>query len=548
MNTQVDPLSRMVLDKFSRMVTCRAAYEKDWGDIRRLVRPYGKDFFKASTIGDSQVTDIYDGTAPDALEDLAAGFQSFWTSSVTRWFGVDLEMLDPEERMEEATRKWLERASNSVYGVYSDDKSAFNQTLHEALLDAASFGTGFMLQENDDESSPPFFVARPAACCYIEENYKGFVDTVYDLQEFTNRQIFQKFPDAPFTPEQKAAMEKDLMETCEVIHATEPREGYEPKDAEMAKEKAFRSCWVHKDSGVLLRESGFNEFPWHVIRWVKLSGEVYGRSPATKCLPDIRMLNQLARAVIRATEKIIDPPLIVEDDSIVGKLKTSPNSIISKIPGSPSPEPLVSGANIPVTLELVNEVRDRVRKCFHSDWLKMDKAKLEMTATEVMDRRDEKLRFITPISGRVNSETFGPMVMRTLRMQIRARRIPPFPEQVEKNQLRIKYVSSAAKAQLGTEANDITRFLQDLIPMAQVDPQVFDSVKLDVLAARLALARSIPRDAIRADEELDAYRQSRAEEKSIQQAADIAKPMSEAANNVASAQSKGLDIMSMLGQ
>ena len=536
-----------ILAKFQRVESCRRPYEKDWADVRRLVRPYGKDFFTHQTASDSLVDSIFDGTAPDALEDLASGLQSFLTNPTSRWFELSLEILDPNEPLEEETRKWLDHAADVAFSVYSDDETCFNQSIHEVFLDSGGFGNGYVLQEWDDTTKRIFFVSQSASACYVEENYRGFIDTVYNKKEMTFRQLKAKFPDAPFNENVLQKIEKNPEEVTEVIHVVKPRDGYMERELEKSDEKAFESCWVHKDSCTLLKESGYDQFPWHVSRWVKLAGEVYGRSPATKCLPDIRMLNQMQKTIIRAAEKIVDPPIIVENDSVLLPLRTSPGSLIYKEPGSENPMPLEVGQNIPLTLEMVSEIRDHVRSCFYSDWLKMDKAKMEMTATEVMDRREEKLRFIAPVLGRQQSEFLGPMVKRTLNLLLKHNRLPEVPEQVKKNSLKVGYISSAAKAQLGSRANDIVRYIQDLVPMAQIDPTVFDSVKLDQVATELGIARSVPRSIIRAGEELDQYRQAREQSKQMQQAADIAKPMSEAAKNVATAQSQGLDVMGALG-
>lgn len=535
-----------ILAKFQRVESCRRPYEKDWADVRRLVRPYGKDFFSHQTASDSLVDSIFDGTAPDALEDLASGLQSFLTNPTSRWFELSLELSDPADTLDEETRKWLDHAADAIFSVYSDDETCFNQSVHEVFLDSGGFGNGYMLQEWDPSIGRVFFVSQSASSCYVEENYRGFIDTVFNKREMTFRQLASKFPDAPFPEDVRKKIETRPEEVTEVIHMVHPREGYSPQEVEKADQMAYESCWVHKDSATLLKESGYDFFPWHVSRWVKLAGEVYGRSPATKCLPDIRMLNQMQKTIIRAAEKIVDPPLIVENDSVLLPLRTSPGSLIYKEPGSESPVPLEVGQNIPLTLEMVSSIRDHIKTCFYSDWLKMDKAKLEMTATEVMDRREEKLRFIAPVLGRQQSEFLGPLVKRTLNLLLKHGRLQEPPDQIKANKLKVGYISSAAKAQLSSRAGDINRYIQALIPLAQIDQQVFDSVKLDQVSAELGIAYSVPRSIIRAGEELDQYRQSKAEAQSMQQAAEIAKPMSEAAKNVAQAQAQGLDVMSML--
>ena len=79
-----------------------------------------------------------------------------------------------------------------------------------------------------------------------------------------------------------------------IIHSVHP--STTPMGYESNKNMDFTSCHVHEESGVILRESGFREFPYVVPRYLKSSSnEIYGRSPAMNALPDVKMLNTMCK-------------------------------------------------------------------------------------------------------------------------------------------------------------------------------------------------------------------------------------------------------------
>ena len=101
-----------------------------------------------------------------------------------------------------------------------------------------------------------------------------------------------------------------------------------PMGYENSKNMDFISCHVHEESGALLRESGFREFPYVVPRYLKSSSnEIYGRSPAMNALPDVKMLNTMSKTTIKAAQKQIDPPLMVPDDGFVLPVRTVPGGL-----------------------------------------------------------------------------------------------------------------------------------------------------------------------------------------------------------------------------
>ena len=93
---------------------------------------------------------------------------------------------------------------------------------------------------------------------------------------------------------------------------------------------------------------------------------------------------------------------------------------------------------------------------FHVDWLTLRDGP-QMTATEVLQRRDERLRLLDPVVSRMQAEFQGPLIERSLR--ILERRSQPFwregldgplplpPPELGESELKVDYVTPIGQAQ-----------------------------------------------------------------------------------------------------
>ena len=157
-----------------------------------------------------------------------------------------------------------------------------------------------------------------------------------------------------------------------------------------------------------------------------------------------------------------------------------------------------------------------------------------MTATEVLDRREEKLRLMAPMLGRLQSELLGPMLKRTYTLLNSKGLIPDAPEEMAGSSLDIQYVSPAAKAQFGTRA---------IAADQAYGPQVLDALNPDRYAQESATWHDVPRRVLNSNEEIEEVRSQRQtaadEETALEQAkveSQVGVDTSTATRNIAAAQ------------
>lgn len=524
-----DARADQLIRRFEELRTGRSTFEADLQDIVDLVMPAQKDINRQTFDGSTRWQYKYDGTATQALLEFASGLCSYITNPSERWF--ELEFMDYDPAWDDEALAWLEDTSMAIYEVYRYPITAFTTAMHEGYLSLGSLGTTIINQEMEYRPFPHISLTSvPFAECYLSENSGGKVDTVYRKRQFTTRQLLEKFDRGSDYLDKELYDEKTPMEKrWEVLHCVYPRNKREP--GAMATSMLFASVWVDLTHKSVIRESGYDDLPYHVARWIKYDNEPYGRSPAHTCLPEIRMVNSMERTNIRVGQKIADPPLMVPDDDFATPIKTSPGSLIYVRDKEHMIEPLLSGSQLPIAIEQTEQKRGDIRRAFHNDWLKLGKEKQEMTAYETADRRNEKLQMLAPMLGRIQSEWVGPMINRTYALLQSMGKIRPAPASIQGRSLRISYVGDAAKAQSGSRATNMARFIEDLVPMGNIKPNIFDAVDEEAFVKELAASRGVTRKILRNPAAIEQMRQQR----QMQEAAAAAEPASKAIKNIADA-------------
>lgn len=531
-----DKTATQILQRFSSEIKARRqVWDGHWQDIKELVRCDTSDFNRKTVQGYRRYDLVYDGTAINANEELASGLHSYLTSPTERWFELQIENQS-KLNLDKASLQWLEDVSDIIYEQYGRPDVNFNPSIHECYLDLGSFGTAVINQEWNAGDQHLIFKAHPLAECYFVENNKGIVDTLWRYFEWTGRQITQEFGEKNIPTKLAVEINKPqgLDKYFHILHHVCPRSDRAYGDKSV-KGKTFASYWLCEETSEMILESGYDMFPYHVTRWIKLGGETYGRGPAMKCLPDIKSLQAMERVMLKAGQKAVDPPMMVPDEGFMLPIKTSPGSINFKEPNSEPIEFLEFKGDVKFGLEQTNQKRDYIEKCFYSEWLKMEKDNKEMTAYETADRRDEKLRLMAPMLGRQQTELLGPLIQRSYSLLHSAGKIPPAPPLLRRQKLTILYTSPAARAQLGAKADRVSRFMQDLLPMQQVDPNCIDVLDTDQVVQVYATARGIPQKVLRSPQAVAQIRDAKQKQQQAQQMAATAEPASNALKNIATA-------------
>jgi len=516
--------AKNLLKRFDRLKSQRQNWESHWQEVADYMQPRKADVTKSRSKGDKRTELIFDSSPLQSVELLSASLHGMLTNPSTPWFSLKFKNEDMEG--EDEAKLWLESATEVMYSAFN--QSNFQQEIFELYHDLITFGTAAMFIEEDDEDNLKFST-RHINEIYISENEKGRIDTVFRKFRISARAAIRKFGNV--SNNIAVIAKKDPYEEVEILHAVYPRDDYNPKKQD-TENMQFESIYLDADSGEELSVSGFREFPFVVPRYLKASHEIYGRSPAMTALPDVKMLNEMSKTIIKSAQKQVDPPLLVPDDGFLLPVRTVPGGLNFYRAGTRDRiEPLNIGANNTLGLNMEEQRRNSIRNAFYVNQLMMQDGP-QMTATEVIQRNEEKMRLLGPVLGRLQSELLKPLIDRSFAILMRRNLFAQPPEFLSGQDIEIEYVSPLAKAQKSTELSSIMRAIEIMGSLSNVAP-VFDHINMDKLVRHLTNIVGVPQKILKPQSELNAERQAQAQQQEQMQQMQQVQQLAEAGGKVA---------------
>ena len=540
-SSTTDARAEKVIKRFDRLKSNRSNWDQVWQEVLKYVVPRKAWVTRTrETAGERTDDDLYDTTARRANQILAAGFHGNMTNPATKWFNLRLQ--DPALNRVAEVKSWLADSENKVLDVLNSTN--FNDQIHETYIDLGSIGTSCLLVEED-----PIDIVRFTAVfieeVVIDEDAHGRVTTVYRKFKMSAKAAYELWKERS-GPKTLELMKDDKWdEKVTFIHCVSPRETRDTF-SQRSVDMPFESLHVEVDSRKTIAEGGFNEFPYMVARFNKVAGDMYGYSPGVILLPDIKMVNAMSKTLIKAAQKIVDPPLIMPHDGFLLPLKTVPGGINYKLSGNAADriEPLETKGNIPIGRDMINDYKQAIHNGYFTDLFMLLADRKNMTATEVQERVAEKMVMLGPVVGRLHSEMLDPIINRVFGVLLRRGILLEPPEALQGRELVVEYVSPLALAQRREAVTSVSSLLQMTGGIAQFIPEVIDKINGDMVIDEAAEIFGVSPEIIRDAEQVANIREGRAKQQQEQRQLELAagaveadKTLSESERNAAEAES-----------
>ncbi len=517
-NLRIPPelsLLKKLKETFSKLKSDRTLWESHWNELLLYILPRKGTVTGTNVPGSKRQAHLLDNTAMQSNEILAGALHGMLTNPFSQWF--ELSSGDEKLDLVDAVRLWLQDSAKRMHVIIN--QSNFQTEVHELYLDLGCIGTAPMLIEEDDVAVVRFS-AKTIKSVYVKENSLGVIDEIYRPFAWDAALIAEKFGEEKLNKRMLKALEIGSQELFELCHVVYPLNRYDSKAKSRFK---FQSCYYFFEEDLELESEGFYENPWLTPRWTKLSDETYGRSPGMVALPEAKTVNKMTETIIKAGQKKVDPPIMVPDDGFIMPIKLTPGGInIYRAGGQDRLEPLFKhNIDVDFGYQAMEQHRDRIRKAFYVDQLQMAPVSGQpLTATEVNQRVEERLRLLGPLLGRQQVEFLEPLITRLFGIMQRRNLLLTMPNEMKTIKgLVVRYSSLIARAQRASEGDTINRTLQGVAPFIQMDPTVMDNFDGDATARKIAVIFGAPQEMIRSADSRDKLRQARsdAQKQAIQQ-------------------------------
>ena len=508
-----------ILERWEQRKSARDQWEYHWQELAEVMHPRRADFTTAPSRGDKRTDQQFDSVPMLAARGLAAAVEGLLTPKNEHWFG--LQVFDEEKadnELDDESKRWIEDTEDRMWTAIYDPPARFVKAFAEAYLDLVTFGTAVVFMGERRDMSGLTFRALHLRDTYIATNHEGEVDTVFMVEELTAPQAERKFGDRAMLGDQtrQALDDNDRQSKFPFLQAVTPRTDV-PKGV-IATRMPFASITIDVKSRHEVGESGYNEFPFAVMRWDTASGEDYGRSPGMLALPDAKTLMQMGKTLLEAGHKAVDPPWFAPSDSIASVPRTFPGGITyydaEALQGSGINRPIfpaISGSNFPLAREMQNDVREQIWNAFFKNVLNLPADRPQMTATEVIERKQEFMRSIGPTLGRLEPDGPAAITRRVFGIMRRAGQFAPIPDGLRRRGVKFKYRSAIDRAIRQMEAAALLRSTELLSPLAQTDPGMLDHYDTDRISRDVPEAVGMPQKWLRTQESVEQLREARAQ-------------------------------------
>ncbi len=471
-----------LIDRYNKAKQRRDHWETHWQECYDYALPQRGDFLFSSIPGGKKSDRLYDGTALDAVDQLAASLLGNLTPPWTQWFGFkpgpDLTSAEAE-----SLAPVLEETAKIIQAHF--DRSNFSVELHQCFLDLVVGGTATLLFEEEEPGafSAFKFTAVPLRHAILEEGESGFLDSTFREIELTLDQIQSRYPLAEIPAQVLSAGEKDPQARFKVLESIIPEQGI----------YNFTALLLEDGQKTPLTEGRFASNPAISFRWMKSPGEIYGRSPVMKALPDIKTANKVVELILKNASISVTGIWQADDDGVLNpaNVELVPGAIIPKAVGSQGLKPLEMPARFDVSELVLNDLRSRIRHALLADKLgQMNNRR--MTATEVLERSAEMALILGATYGRLQSELLTPLVKRAFTILRRRGEIPDIA--LDGRYVVLDYRSPLARAQGQRSVQNTLTWIDSVIAMG---PEASMSVDMQRAARFLGEALGVPSDLIR---------------------------------------------------
>lgn len=473
-----EDLNQLLARKFRAAKSQHDQWQGVWRDCYDYALPQRSSYLSGSGAVNRRSESLYDGTALDSVDQLASLLLGNVTPPLTPWFGLKAGTdLTPDEA--KAIAPALEKATRLLQAHF--DQSNFIVEIHQCFLDLVVAGTASLVFEEADigELSAFHFTANPLSDIVMDESAHGKLDTVFRSIALTLPQILARYEgaDIPLSVLHTGNRYPDeTFPLMEVVTKHPEEHGY-----------LFALC--DPDTLEIIYQSTLPQSPFINFRWMKSPGEIYGRSPVMKALPDIKTANKVVELILKNASISVTGIWQAEDDGVLNlsNIELVPGAIIPKAIGSKGLTPLEMPARFDVSQLVLSDLRGRIRHALLADRLPQISDAGRATATEITLRSNEMTLLLGATFGRLQVELLNPLLQRAYQILRKRGVIPDLP--LDGRVVAIDYRSPLARAQSSQTVQQALGWIQ---AATSLGPDIVAQINRPAMMAYLTEMLGVP--------------------------------------------------------
>ena len=521
------------LREFNQLQLWRNTFASQWEEASELIYPNFRNTFFYGNMnwpGQKKTDRQIDASGMMALKRFGAICDSLLTPRNSIWHTV---VADDDDLMKQRpVALYFEQVTKILFKHRYDEYANFTSQNQSNYQQLGAFGNHCMFIDQFDYSAmtDPYrgirYKSVPLGEMFWRENHQGLIDGFIRWVKLSARQCLQKVGPENFPATLKPALDNNSEMLFNFIHRVVPRADRDPYRRD-SKSMAYASYFINLEQRALLTESGYRMLPIAPGRYDQAANEIYGRGPAQDVLPALKTLNAQKAVFLKQGHRASDPVLLTADDGIIdadlrpgavnkGGVSAEGKELIKILPTG----------NIQINEKMMEAEQKLINDAFLVSLFQIMTENPQMTATEVIERTNEKGILLAPTVGRQQSEYLGPMIGRELDVLAHQGLLPPTPPELKEagGKFKVGYSSPLAKAMRAQEAAGFIRTVESVKELVNItqDMSLLDPFDFNAAAVGIADIQSVPPSWMASPEAIQQKAQARAEQQKKQEAIQAA--------------------------
>jgi hypothetical protein len=472
--------------------------------------------------GEVRTRHIYDMTPTLDMLDMVSGFKQVLMPAGQTFYVINPQGYQPSD---DAMRylSYLTNASHEK--LFASNLSI---ALDPVLISLITFGPGGLFTEFNYKKGLNYKAPKIGSYVLIEDDSENVIGSIHEMKITASNAYHLWGEKAGKMISEAMTNEKKVHEEFEFLYKVCPRDRVNPFISKSVNTNMpYMSVIVNKKEQCTVEEGGFHENPYSFARWMRPEYEKDGRGIGTEMLPQIKVLQQMAKDYRDCGNRWNHPPRQGLIDSIEGQVDNRPDAMnwVTQIDAIRSLDNDLKG-HFPYTEKSLQDQREIIDRAFFKNAfdpladLKGDRR----TTLEIQERIRGTLKKLGPPVGRVWHELMSPVITRSVLELIRNRVVEPPPDELSGAGFGIEYIGPLALALKSEQARGLQEWL-NFVGQANAqfpDQYISDNVDFDEAVPRIGRTFGVNVDDIATSEERDKKRalrqQAIQEQKQLQQA------------------------------
>lgn len=520
----IDP--NKLIAKYGTLKTARKEWDSIWQIIQDQVFPNYRNYLDGARTSNPQTGKIKNhcGRISGTINKVVSLLNSQICDPSVQWLNLTFGQNALNSNYD--ARLWLNQCKDTLYALFADPSSEFYTSNYSFYLDWFSLGTScreIVIQKNTGQIH---FATVPMRDIYIELSGYGSVDSIFRRLKLTARQAVSLWG---------TNLHPSIVQLAQQTETTVDSREFEFFEAvienpirEQIPSLNYISCVVDKTNKTIV-DIGMHDVPPYIVsRFFVAPGETYGRSFVWNAMPDILAINRLSKRILQNIDFATLPITLVRDATSIPQAQLTPGAFVQglDVNGRPTFQQMQFGGNVPLAMEAYNaKINDLEEALVARDIFAQESP--SMTATEVNERKIQASNRLRPMLIRLETEDLSKTVRRTLYLLQQQGQLPPFPYEALEippdqlpdpiGMLRVTFSGQMSKMQKMQDISTYDNIFNKAIQLAQVDPSVFDRLKLEELLVKEAEVYGVPETVLNSDKVVAQIREAKQKQADEQQ-------------------------------